>query len=98
MDVNSLLALQPQGHLFDVVTFVAGSISLLRIINVEPFRKFCVVAVCTAKGSDGIDVVLYSVELGDIEVFAETEFDKHVLVKVEGVKAGLHGIKCFRSV
>ena len=55
-------------------------------------------AVCAAKRSDGIDVVLHSMELGNIEVFMETEFDKHVLVKGEGVKAGLHGIKCFRSV
>lgn len=37
-------------------------------------------------------------EFGDIEVLAETKFNEHVLVKVKGVKAGLHGIKCFRGV
>ena len=98
MDVNSLLVLQLQGHLFDAVTFVAGLISLLCIINVQLFQKFCVLAIFTTNGSDGVDVVLDSMELGDIEVFMETMFNKDILVKVEGVKAGLNGIKCFQIV
>ena len=32
--VDSFLALKPQGHLFDVIVFVAGSVGILSVVDV----------------------------------------------------------------
>jgi|SRR5882762_5199117 len=42
--------------------------------------------------------MLHGMEFGDIEIFSETKFDKHVLVQVKCVKASLHCIQGLQSV
>ena len=37
-------------------------------------------------------------ELGDVEIFMDARFNKHLLVKVECVKASLHGVEGLQSV
>jgi len=50
--MDSLLALKPQGHLFNVIPFVAGAVGILSIVDVKAFGVFHVVSVSAAERSD----------------------------------------------
>src|SRR5882762_9984238 len=54
-EIHSLLALKPACHLNDIVTFVAGSVPLLCVINMEPLRVLRIKTIKAAKENYGVD-------------------------------------------
>ena len=93
LEMDGLLALKPQGHLFDVIAFVARSVGILSIVNVESFRVFCVVSVSTAKCSDRRYIVHERVDLGDIEMIADSKLNEDAFVRMEQAQTVLHSCK-----
>ena len=88
--MDGLLALKPQGHLFDVIAFVARLVGVLSIVDVESFRVFCVVSVSTAEHADRRYVVHERMDLGNVEMFMYSKLDEDVLMHMEKGQAVLH--------
>ena len=75
--------LKPQSHLFHVIAFVAGTVGVLSVVNVQALGVLCVVSVSTAKRSDRRYVVHKRVNLWHIEVIAYTQLNENILMCVE---------------
>ena len=81
--IDCFLALKPQSHLFDIIAFVAGTVGVLSIVDVQAFRVFRVVSVGTAECSDRSNIVHEQVNLGHVEVIAYSQLDEGILMPVE---------------
>ena len=88
--MDGLLALKPQGHFFDVITFVARSVGILSIVDAEWFRVFCVVSISTAKCSDRRYIVHERVDLGDVEMIADSKLDEDAFAHMKQAQTVLH--------
>jgi len=81
--MECLLMLKPQGHLFDVIIFVAGSVGVLSVIDVKAFRVFSIVSVSAAEHSDRGYIVHEQVDLGHIEMITDAKLDEDVFMRCE---------------
>ena len=81
--MDCLLALKPQGHLFNVITFVTGLVGILSIINVKAFRVFSIVSISTAERLDRGYIVHKQVDLGHIEMITDAKLDEDVFMRCE---------------
>jgi len=88
--MECLLALKPQGHLFNVITFVAGSVGVLSVFNVKAFRVFSIVSVSAAERSDRGYIVHERVDLGYVEMIVDAKLDEDIFTCMEQVQALLH--------
>ena len=81
--IDRFLALKPQSHLFHVIAFVAGTVGVLSVVDMQALRVLCVVPVSTAKCSDRRYVVHERVNLRHVEVIAYTQLEENILMRVE---------------
>lgn len=83
MPVDLLLPLKPYRHLRELVLPVAGTIRVLREVDVETFRVLRVIVIGGSEELDRVTVVLQGMKLRELEVFADSKLSEDVLVGVE---------------
>jgi hypothetical protein len=90
----SLLPLKPEHHLINVVFFIAGTVGVFCVVNVQAFRRLSIESIGRAKKSNEPLIMVERVDLGDIEVVtAPFQLNEYLLVGVKAVESISHAGK-----
>lgn len=81
-----LSPLEPLCHLGKLVFAVRRTVGFLREVNVEPLSVLGVIVVCGAEHLDRDAIVIERVEFGEVEVVADAQVNKDLLVGMEGTQ------------
>src|SRR6266702_2488121 len=96
--VHCLLALQPSGHLFVLVFEICRAVCILGQVDMEAFRMFGVIIICSAKKRDGSGVMEETMELRKVEVFPDSKLNKHVFVLMKLAQCSVHCVETLCGV
>ena len=83
MTEELLPSFQPHRHLGIFIFRVGFSVSLLSVVDVELLGSLCIIVIGGSEKLDRRHVMLIGMEFWDVEMVADTEIDKNILVYME---------------
>lgn len=95
---NSFLSFKPGDHLRKLVLTIGCSICVFRKVDMEMLGMFCVIIVSRSKEPYRRGVVKEGVELQEVEVIPDAEFDKDSFARMEGIEGSSHFGNCVVGV